>query len=75
MKTIATASNTNNSRATIEFHSGDILSAAANIATKNGCGFSHNCTIRPLSTHSFGTVSFNKGNHAAALAEFVQLCP
>lgn len=71
MTTITTATNTNNSHATIEFNTGDLLGKAEAIAAKHGCGFSHNCRIRPLTTHSFGTVSFNKGNHAAALAEFL----
>jgi len=78
MKIVSQANNENNSRVTIEFKGENgILTRAAEIATKHGCGFSHNVTIEAfkgegVARKSFGTVSFNKGEHAAALAEFLQ---
>ena len=78
MEIISRASNTNNSRVTIRFSENGVLGNAAKIATKYGCEFSHNVTVRPIMgnddvffSESFGTVSFNKGNHVAALAEFL----
>ena len=79
MVIISRASNTNNSRAAVRFSENGVLSNAAKIAAKYDCGFSHNVTVRPvcedkdlpLYNESFGTVSFNKGNHVAALAEFL----
>lgn len=78
MKIISQATNENNSRVTIEYKGENgILSRAEEIAIKHGCGFSHNVKIEPfkgegIQRKSFGTVSFNKGEHAAALAEFLK---
>lgn len=77
MKIVSKATNKNNSRVTIEFKENGVLSRAAEIATKHGCGFSHNVKIEASKgddyiPKSFGTVSFNKGEHAAALAEFLK---
>lgn len=79
MKIISKANNLNNSRATIEFSENGILSAAAAIAEEFGCGFNHNVTSRPVEKDdeiafpiSFGTISFNKGNHKSALEKFAQ---
>lgn len=74
MRVVSKSNNTNNSRATIEFKENGILSHAEAIANKYGCKFSHNVRIetgkeRPK---SFGTISFNKGNHAGALNEFIK---
>ncbi len=78
MDIISRANNKNNSRATIKFSENGVLGRAKGIADKFGCGFSHNVTIRPIAdnedvffSESCGTVSFNKGNHTAALSEFV----
>jgi hypothetical protein len=77
MRVISIANNANNSRATIEFTGFNVLSIAHDIAVKHKCMFSHNVT-RPPATEkdplpiSFGSVSFNHGDHASALAEFVK---
>jgi hypothetical protein len=79
MKIISKANNENNSRVTVKFKENNILSDAATIAQKYGCSFSHNVTTRPFTDgdndivfkESFGTISFNKGDHAAALIEFI----
>lgn len=77
MKIVSTATHTNNTRITIEFYGENgLLSNAEAIAKKHGCGFSHNVKIGPflgegVTRKSFGSVSFNKGDHAAALAEFI----
>lgn len=79
MKIVSQANNENNSRVTIEFSENGVLSRAEEIAKKHGCGFSHNVTTKPVSNAdggvsfptSFGTVSFNKGDHTAALAELL----
>lgn len=74
MRIVSKSININNSRATIEFKESGILSHAEDIANKYGCGFSHNVRIEPRKEHpkSFGTVSFNKGDHASALNEFIK---
>lgn len=79
MKIVSKANNKNNSRATIEFQESGVLSRAGEIAKKHGCGLSHNVTTKPVSfgdevkfPSSFGTVSFNKGEHMAALKEFLK---
>jgi hypothetical protein len=79
MKIVSKDTNENNSRATIEFKENGVLSRAEKIAQKHGCGFSHNLTTKPVCypggevkfPTSFGTVSFNKGEHSAALEEFI----
>lgn len=79
MKIVRKSTNENNSTATIEFSENGVLSSAEAIAKRHGCGFSHNVTTKPVSygneikfPTSFGTVSFNKGEHAAALEEFLK---
>lgn len=78
MKVISKAINKNNSRATIRFSENGILTKATEIAKKHGCGFSHNVTTVPIADEkevkfkeSRGTISFNKGAHSEALAEFI----
>ena len=81
MKVISKSVNANNSRITLEFNSGSLLGSASKIADKYGCGFNHNVTTRPVVRSdgeiyfpiSFGTISFNKGNHAAALTPFLEI--
>lgn len=79
MKIISQASNKNNSRVTIEFYGTGPLSNGSIIAEQFDCNFSHNVTVKPSVTipmangPSFGTVSFNKGNHIDALAMFIDL--
>lgn len=75
MKIISQSVNKNNSRITIEFTENGVLSNAEDIATQNNTGFSHNCRIALFKgegqpRRSFGTISFNKGDHAAALTQF-----
>jgi hypothetical protein len=74
MRIVSKSINTNNSRATIEFKQNGILSNAENIANKYGCDFSHNVRIEPGKNRpkSFGTISFNRGEHASALNEFIK---
>ena len=79
MKLISKSNNLNNSRATVQFQETNLLDVADSIAKKNGCGFSHNVTTRPFTIdgavffrQGFGTISFNKGNHAVALMEFLE---
>lgn len=74
MRIVSKSINTNNSRATIEFKENGILSTAEDIANKYGCGFSHNVRIETGKEYpkSFGTISFNRGDHASALNEFIK---
>jgi hypothetical protein len=78
MKIISQSNNTNNSRVTISFSENGVLGNAAKIAGKHGCNMTHNVAVRPIMdendvffSESFGTVSFNKGNHTTALTEFL----
>ena len=76
MKIVSKANNVNNSRITLEYY-GSIAEPFITTAKKHSCGYSSNVTTALKPDHtgmrkSFGTISFNKGNHQQAYTEFME---